>query len=69
MTFSPTERLYSRMTGQLFSSRPSESIRPACVLPVEYSVARKRMPSRVSRLASISVLQRLLQVGGVALEF
>jgi hypothetical protein len=37
--------------GQSFSSIPSESMRPTWVFPVEYSVARKRMPSSASRLA------------------
>ncbi|MDT4876382.1 hypothetical protein FQZ97_1118170 [compost metagenome] len=53
MTFSPTERLYSMMTGQWFSSSPNESMRPPCVLPVEYSDARKRIPRKVCRLPSI----------------
>src|SRR4051794_19569461 len=55
MTFSLTARLYSKMTGDEFSSMPSESIRPPCLTPVEYSDARKRTPNRVSILRSTTV--------------
>src|SRR5580704_2035276 len=40
MTFSFSARLYSMITGQLLSSRPRVSIRPPCVFPVTYSVAK-----------------------------
>ena len=33
MTFSLSDRLYSMMTGLLFSSMPSESMRPPWTLP------------------------------------
>lgn len=49
MTFRFNDRLYSMMTGELFSSRPSVSIRPAWVLPVGYSEARNRIPRKFSR--------------------
>ncbi len=55
MTVSFSARLYSRITGQPSSSSPSVSMRPACVLPVEYSDARNRTPSNSSRFRSISV--------------
>jgi len=41
--------------GQPFSSIPRVSMRPPCVLPVGYSVARKRIPRKMSRCVSISV--------------
>ncbi len=49
MTFSFIDRLYSMITGELFSSIPSESMRPPWVLPVEYSDARNRTPRNASR--------------------
>lgn len=54
ITFSLSERLYSMITGELFSSIPSVSIRPPCVFPVEYSDARNRTPRNTSRWRSIN---------------
>lgn len=53
MTFSLTERLYSKMVGRLFSSRPRLSIRPP--LLVVYSEARNRTPKKVSMFCSMRV--------------
>ncbi len=55
MTFSFTDRLYSMITGEIFSSMPNVSILPACFLPVLYSEAKKRIPKNVSRCRSIIV--------------
>jgi hypothetical protein len=54
MTFSFSARLYSMITGQLLSSRPSVSMRPPCALPVTYSVATNRTPRNDSRCCSIN---------------
>ena len=67
MTFSLSDRLYSMMTGQLFSSMPRESIRPPWVLPVGYSEARKRTPRKRQVLLD-QCLKRLLDDDGFALE-
>lgn len=56
MTFSLTERLYSKMVGRLFSSRPRLSIRPP--LLVVYSEARNRTPKKVSMFCSMRVWSR-----------
>ena len=52
MTFSLVLRLYSKITGQLFSSSPMLSIRPFVIL---YSVSKNRTPKNVSILLSMSV--------------
>ena len=52
ITFSFVARLYSMITGHEFSSMPKVSIRPRCFLPVECSLASKRMPSITSRFRS-----------------
>ena len=54
MTFSFSARLYSMITGQLLSSRPSVSMRPPCTFPVTYSVDRNRTPRNDSRCCPIS---------------
>ena len=54
MTFSLIDRLYSMITGELFSSMPSVSMRPPCALPVECSLASSRTPRNASRSPSIS---------------
>lgn len=56
MTFSLMDRLYSKIVGRLFSSRPRLSMRPPLV--VVYSEARKRTPKKVSMFCSMRVWRR-----------
>src|SRR5437773_4329881 len=65
MTFSLTERLYSKMTGLPFSSSPSESMRPPCFLPVECSLATKRTPKSGSMLRSMRTWSGLSRASAV----
>ena len=65
MMFSFEWRLYSTMTGQLFSSMPSVSIRPSVML---YSDKEAHTKQAVE-IALEEGLQRLFQCHGGAADF